>query len=1555
MATQLKDYTLVDDQTGKEYAISGPEDATSEELAGALEQYLGPVAPEPEAVTPAPIATGNATVEQGGPVAPPAIEPKAEDYEVGMDNFMDFSPENRSLPVPVEKQILQMANDPQYSVDDISKVLVDNQFQSAAPEMITQIQEARDKGVPFGSIEYPDPFEGMIDEKALAEEYKAVNTDWFSQTARSMTEAWADPASLTNWFSRRGSDLLGYHEDAIRERYPDISDEELEVLQDEYIARISRLRGKAAQEGVKDDAMIPWLAGQLFAIEPTDLIPFTRAARAGTKIGRVAEKGVEAAAVGAATDVVGQSLAMYDNAQDEFDPLRTLGSAALSGTIGSGGQAVSDLVGSIRTASPDNPPPSVGGGPIPVPAGKKNTKAYRAELDKTLDSVVDRVNTLARGWSNSPTIKVHANFKGVKDIDDDALGVYTTDKDGKPLVMINTEAVLARAKKQDVTPESVVDSVVFHEALGHHGLTQRFGDQLDTILDVFYTRGTEQFRDLVDTWIKKNPNAYKGPTQRVRATEEVLAEWSEKEGLLPKTFTDMLLNKIKNFARDMGMDLRISEREVRAYLAVAQRRVTEGDPTGATPGVAKNIIEESGKSRDRIRLTRKFPNEEGGNVVGSEEQAAKTFLRELGVFNSGELLRMEQKEAIQKAERLGIDEEWLSYYNDAYLRAYGYDAPNTPQPEMSRYLPDVKFMRGDERTPDTTSAGFKQPKADDRSRAAARKQLWKNKENPDWNPDDPNGLPSRAEELPPVEEGKVRLWRGNRPGEVGQNPQFTNSLDGIARPFMEAYGGPLSYVDVPANVAEEALNKTGAAAPGAEFILPREWASKAKIVEAGKSNAARPQPTPTEGAPDGWGSTANVASKYMRGDGPIDPDNLSADDLIEAKNALELLNRLEYTPTVINPDQLEAEALARNLPPSDITRLVGMEPGKLMKKLFLYDVAATKLSDRAAKIKGDIEENGLTPEKQLAYFETTQTLSDLSQRIFDFQAEIGRTLAATRRVNYSRKRVRDLQAVLKEYGAEALMDPETFYRYMAEMEGKMKANKTKGTPTFKDNVISYVNIPRAIMSSADLSAPLRQGVVFIGNKEYWGSFLKMFSMLGKSGETNYNFLMKKIATHPNYELMQKARLAFSSLDGELSLREEDFQTELARKIPVYGKIVKASEQAYAGFLNKLRADMFNKFVGEYQKAGIELDDEMLKGLGKFINAGTGRAELPEFLRPSSTIINATFFSGRLMYSRVQMLNPAFYANLPKPVRKNALKSMGSFGTVALLVNGALNALWPDEVETELDPRASDFLKVKVGDTRFDIGGGFNQYLILGARTVTWLYNNALGFGERVLDDYAGIDNSLTDAKVANKKTAAGNFRTYGNDEFNQDTYAGALADFFRSKLSPQASYVVDAMVGTDFIGREFTVEGSLASRLIPMTVSGVYEAYAEDSPVPLPVVFTSSLFGVGVNTYKTAGTDPKEELKAPVSFEMSDLEDGENEFVRAEEGVVTLKKQTRDKWEATINTYYPIFVEQFTAEMGYKAFDEMSDTEKKAVIEKAKKEAKANAKADMMYELGLAE
>ncbi len=83
------------------------------------------------------------------------------------------------------------------------------------------------------------------------------------------------------------------------------------------------------------------------------------------------------------------------------------------------------------------------------------------------------------------------------------------------------------------------------------------------------------------------------------------------------------------------------------------------------------------------------------------------------------------------------------------------------------------------------------------------------------------------ESLPKIPEGYVRLWRGNRPNEVGNNPSYTNSLAGIALPFLAGYNGVLSYIDVPQG---EASSYIVSGAKDAEFILPSDLVSGAHIV-----------------------------------------------------------------------------------------------------------------------------------------------------------------------------------------------------------------------------------------------------------------------------------------------------------------------------------------------------------------------------------------------------------------------------------------------------------------------------------------------------------------------------------------------------------------------------------------------------------------------------------------------------------------------------------------------------------------------------------------------------
>lgn len=978
------------------------------------------------------------------------------------------------------------------------------------------------------------------------------------------------------------------------------------------------------------------------------------------------------------------------------------------GLGGSGANVAVEGVNSLRAETPQPTgggiefTPTVGPGAIVAPTSRKyvnreqgrTTKKYKQELAQSTGQVVDVANTITENWTNKPDVTVHDNFEDVAGVSNTALGVYT--EDGR--VLLNTEAIIEKAAKRDVSPEALTESVLFHEALGHNGLTQLFQEDLDAFLGDVLANARPELRAKVDDWIAKRPAAYQDNPktgqrdknwQEIRALEEVMAEVSEKEGILPRKKFDEFLNIVKAFARQMGLDLKYSSREIRAYLAVAQQRVING-----------------------------------------------------------------------KAREIG--------------------GPGT-----------IKNQE-DERTPDTYSAGFKRPKQDERSKAEARKQFWKNKENPDWNPNDPNGLPN---------------------------------------------------------------NKT------------------------------------------------------MDDGDAIDPDNLTGEDLVNSKDALAFLEAATkgYQKQTLSFDNIEQDALERGVPPSAVTRWVGTDPAELTRRIIMYDIAMEKLNARLDKISAKIRAEGITEKSQMEYLTTLATIGELGPKIFQEQSELGRAFGAIRRSTFTAKKAANMQELLKQYDLEALADPETFYKLMAQIDGEKAKAVAKKTG---NKLLSAFNLPRAIMSSLDLSAPLRQGVVFIGQANFWKSFFKMFTYLGPSGRANYSQLMREIAKHENYSLMGRAKLSFSDLDGKLSAREEDFQSDLIERFPKFFFLVRQSEQAYAGFLNKLRADMFNKYVEQYRKDGVELDDNMLLGLGRFINSATGRAELPGGLQSMAPQLNAVFFSPRLMQSRFNMLNPVFYYNLPAPVRKEAVKNMMAFGGIAILTLGIAAMMGAD---VEPDPRSSDFGKIKVGNTRYDIGGGFNQYIVLGARTVSWL---------------AGIEAV---------KTSSGELKELGPDQ-GETTYGETVLKFFRSKLSPNASIVVNTAMEENVIGEPYTV-GSALSSMLPLHMQSVFDAAQEYDPVTAAAVTAPGFFGVGVNTYVPYAIDKEQKLDAPKSITL----DGE-EF--------ELSKEEQEFFKQTRNNYFQTFVQEYTLETG-KSWEQLSDEEKQDIIKDAKADAQYESRLDMIEELGL--
>jgi len=384
-------------------------------------------------------------------------------------------------------------------------------------------------------------------------------------------------------------------------------------------------------------------------------------------------------------------------------------------------------------------------------------------------------------------------------------------------------------------------------------------------------------------------------------------------------------------------------------------------------------------------------------------------------------------------------------------------------------------------------------------------------------------------------------------------------------------------------------------------------------------------------------------------------------------------------------------------------------------------------------------------------------------------------------------------------------------------------SKRSGKEKFLEFLSEIINVPRTMMASVDLSAPFRQGIFMVGRPlKFTGAMKEMFKVVGS--DKAYLGLMDNIAARPSYLKMRKGGLALTDIGGPLSTREEAFIGNMAEKIPLYGSLIRASNRAYTGFLNKLRVDVFDDLLRKSEVLGIEHTDEFLKSLADFINAGTGRGKfglaqtgvLPKQLERAATVMNGLFFSPRLMASRLNLLNPYFYSQLDPFVRKEALKTL--FATTGIAAT-TLGILKMNGAEVELDPRNADFLKAKFGNTRYDILGGFQQYARVAAQLIT---------GE--------IVSSTTGRTI----TLGEGYRPLTRKEIAQR--------FFEYKTSPIASFAIGLFAGETAIGQDFDIPTEIINRFIPMVIQDLYDISVEDGAEGL-LYGLPAVFGVGVQTY----------------------------------------------------------------------------------------------------------
>ena len=385
---------------------------------------------------------------------------------------------------------------------------------------------------------------------------------------------------------------------------------------------------------------------------------------------------------------------------------------------------------------------------------------------------------------------------------------------------------------------------------------------------------------------------------------------------------------------------------------------------------------------------------------------------------------------------------------------------------------------------------------------------------------------------------------------------------------------------------------------------------------------------------------------------------------------------------------------------------------------------------------------------------------------------------------------------------------EAYARGLFEARLKQRTTKEK----IFGGIGEALNTARALMTSLDLSATLRQGNFItlahpVRAAKSIGPMLRAFASEKAAFKVDAD-----IAARPNAQLYKQAKLELTEQGAtSLSKMEEAYMGRIASKIP----IVAGSARAYSTFLNKLRADSFDAMAASLSRTKAPTIEEA-KAIANFINVATGRGNLGKF-QQAGVLLNTTFFAPRYVASRFQLLaGQPLYGGTARTRALVATEYGRYLAGAGLVMALAIAAQDDDDPPIVFDPKSTDFLKVRFGNTRLDLFGGLLQATVFTFREAD------------------ALRRTLMQSTEATPKYGTG----------------GDVAwRFLRSKLSPAVGAGVNLADGKNVVGQKATPLDTAISLVTPMQVMTIKEVMENQGMSKGAALTVLSVFGSGVQTY----------------------------------------------------------------------------------------------------------
>lgn len=378
-----------------------------------------------------------------------------------------------------------------------------------------------------------------------------------------------------------------------------------------------------------------------------------------------------------------------------------------------------------------------------------------------------------------------------------------------------------------------------------------------------------------------------------------------------------------------------------------------------------------------------------------------------------------------------------------------------------------------------------------------------------------------------------------------------------------------------------------------------------------------------------------------------------------------------------------------------------------------------------------------------------------------------------------------------------------YHQYLDHLMGKDKALTLKEFVTHPSKWFSTVaGVTKGVLASMDNSYFGRQGIKMLyTNPGTWANaFAKSWVDMGKElvGIDAMKAIRADVLSRPN-SINGKYKAGGYALGVHF---EEGFPSALPERIPVLGRLYKASESAFNGAALRMRSDYADKIIAKAEESGINaLNPDEAKGLGTLVNSMTGRGSIGK-LAAAGDNVNAAIFSLKFLKSNFDTLtmhrfgyaieNEKTRSFVRKEAATNLVKIVGSIGAIMM----TSNMLAPGSVN--FDPRSSDFGKLKFGNTTIDVTGGMAGMVSLVARLFPW-------------SEHDGVMGSWSQSQ-------SGKWSNLRDPQFGMTSGMDAINNYWEGKVSPLIGMIRDYYKGQNFQGQKVTPANMLANLTVPLPI-----------------------------------------------------------------------------------------------------------------------------------------